>query len=88
MLHGFWKVQYRFARKCCAGVICYRLGPTLKSSRENHLAEKIKKRKEMKEKKRKTNLAKHGLCQSGKHWFNYLNSSKIHPSETFHIYYR
>lgn len=56
MLHGFWKVQYRFARKCCAGVICYRLGPTLKSSRENHLAEKIKKEKKLRRKKEKQTL--------------------------------
>lgn len=39
MLHGFWKVQDRFPRKCWAGVICYRLGPTLKSCRENHSEE-------------------------------------------------
>lgn len=57
MLHGFWKVQYRFARKCCAGVISYSLGPTLKSCRENHSAEERKEMKEKKKEKQNTDYA-------------------------------
>lgn len=44
-----WKVSYSFAVKRCAGVICSRLSPTLKSCKENCSAEENKERSERKE---------------------------------------
>lgn len=51
MLYRFWKVLYSFAVKCCAGVIRYRLSPTLKSCKENHSAEERKETKKGRGKK-------------------------------------